>query len=286
MTVQSKFLPIALSTSKNQINKIGENFKRYPDDPQAIMPLNDLMLEYSSISRELLMFIKSQLEAFPGTLNGLSVTDRVKTRDTLRAKMIKTNLTLSNVQDVVGLRVEGDFTTSTQYELAQFILKIFSPQTSELKNYLEEGGASGYRAIHVWLNLGVKVEIQIRSILQGKWANLYEVAADVIGREIRYNNLPNDPAESEIVEALQRLSLDNVKRVEQAEENIRSKKSRVSELRTKSGSVRTSQKFLKDLELLSREITQEDLMLRKVKSQMLVHFDELENMFIQIRDGR
>lgn len=282
----SPFPEVSLPYSKTQINKIGDAFLKDPDNDHSINEMNKLMLNYTEIAGVLKAFIESELEKFPKTLESLSVTERVKTRDTLFSKMEKTKLTLTNVQDVLGLRVEADITTTLQLELAEFLKSAFLPHSSEIKNYLDGSGHSGYRAIHLWLNVGVKVEIQIRTILQGKWANLYEVAADVIGREIRYDKLPENPTEREVVEALQELSLGNVTRVEHFEENILSNKQRVTELELREGWVVSPRKFKTQLSKLSKDIAQEELILIDVKSQMLVHFSELESMFFKIRDGR
>ncbi len=38
------------------------------------------------------------------------------------------------------------------------------------------------------------------------WANMYESAADTLGREIRYGNVPSDARQRELVAQLQELS--------------------------------------------------------------------------------
>jgi hypothetical protein len=66
---------------------------------------------------------------------------------------------------------------------------------------------SGYRGLHLRLVLPPgRVELQIRTSLQGKWANLYEEVADVLGRSIRYDVLPARPEERVAVLQVQILS--------------------------------------------------------------------------------
>lgn len=51
------------------------------------------------------------------------------------------------------------------------------------------GEHQGYRAVHVLIRLlngGAPAEIQVRTALQGAWANLYERLGDHFGRDIRY----------------------------------------------------------------------------------------------------
>lgn len=79
-------------------------------------------------------------------------------------------------------------------------------------DYRERGGHSGYRAVHVIMHLQRlgRVEVQIRTHLQGRWANVYEALADVVGREIRYDTLPTNPLIREEVERLQAHSLTEI----------------------------------------------------------------------------
>lgn len=283
---ESTFPKVLLPYTKTRINKIGEAFITNPDNSHATIELNNVMLCYTEVAGRLKAHIEGVLELFPEQLPSLSVTERVKTRDTLLSKMKKTKLTLTNVQDVVGLRVEADVTTSQQFEIAQFLKSAFISHSPEIKNYLDGSGHSGYRAIHIWLNVGLKVEIQIRTTLQGKWANLYEVAADVIGREIRYDWFPEDPTEREVVKALQDLSLNNVTHVENFEENILSKRLRISEMELRGETVKFPTRLRSQLRKITNEIAQEEQLLIGVKSTMLKNFEELESLFLKIRDGR
>lgn len=49
----------------------------------------------------------------------------------------------------------------------------------------------GYRAVHVIVSIGGRfVEIQIRTLGQDLWANVFERIADIFGRGIRYGEPP------------------------------------------------------------------------------------------------
>lgn len=68
---------------------------------------------------------------------------------------------------------------------------------------------------------GVTVEVQVRTHLQGQWANTYEAAADVLGREIRYGELPMRRGDRRFVEALQEVSTVQIRELEDGRNAIR-----------------------------------------------------------------
>lgn len=136
------------------------------------------------------------------------VTARAKTIGTLREKLQRRRETpLSSVQDVAGVRFEAEMTLSQQVAVANEIARMYG-QGLECINDLRDAPNSGYRAVHVRLRLEVPVEVQVRTHLQGRWANMYEVVADVLGREIRYEVMPTQPEAAALVRRMQTLSTD------------------------------------------------------------------------------
>ena len=76
---------------------------------------------------------------------------------------------------------------------------------------LRDGSHSGYRAIHLHLRFPAGfAEVQVRTALQSHWANVYENAADIFGRHIRYlheeNQVPLSLAARKAVKLLHDLS--------------------------------------------------------------------------------
>lgn len=141
----------------------------------------------------------------------LEVTSRAKTLDTLREKLRRDRSTpLSNVQDIAGVRFEAEMSLSEQRAVAETIARIFGHDPSEAVHDLLSSPHSGYRALHVWLRLPERVEVQVRTQLQGAWANLYEEAGDLFGRGIRYGGNPERPEDQAMVEELKRLSLADI----------------------------------------------------------------------------
>jgi ppGpp synthetase/RelA/SpoT-type nucleotidyltranferase len=150
------------------------------------------------------------------------VTSRPKTIDTLRQKLQREKTTqLPSVQDIAGVRFEAEMTLDEQDAVANAIAGLFGHDLQACMKDLRENPHSGYRAVHLWLRLPARVEVQIRTHLQGQWANTYEAVADVLGRRIRYDELPEDKEARELVEALQSLSKTGIMLLEEGRVKIR-----------------------------------------------------------------
>lgn len=146
----------------------------------------------------------------------LEVTSRAKTLDTLREKLRRDRSTpLSNVQDIAGVRFEAEMSLSEQRAVAETIARMFDHDPDHAVHDLLSAPHSGYRALHVWLRLPERVEVQVRTQLQGAWANLYEEAGDLFGREIRYGEPPARAIDQLKVEHLKMLSLGEIASMEQ-----------------------------------------------------------------------
>ena len=136
------------------------------------------------------------------------VTSRAKTLDTLREKLRRDRSTpLESVQDVAGVRFEADMTLDEQDAVAHAISAMFLQPPSSIHD-LRRAPHAGYRAVHVWLRLPARVEVQVRTTLQGEWANAYESFADIAGHGVRYGEVPDDASLASFMLQLQALSVD------------------------------------------------------------------------------
>ena len=135
------------------------------------------------------------------------ITSRAKTIDTLRDKLLRDPATpLSSIQDIAGVRFECEMTLEEQDQVAATVARDFDCGPEAIRD-LRDGSHAGYRGVHVWLRLPRgRAEVQVRTHLQGEWANTYEALADWLGRQIRYGDLPDDPALADVVKNLQVLS--------------------------------------------------------------------------------
>lgn len=191
----------------NRLKRLSRHIRDGSDPPPDLPTYRDVMIWYNRVATDVQRDIDG-LDWRP--LLGdraWEVTSRAKTIDTLRDKLRRQPGTpLPSVQDVAGVRFEAEMSLDEQDAVARAIAGLYGHEESSIKDLRAEPH-SGYRAVHVWLKLPVRVEVQVRTHLQGTWANAYEAAADIFGREIRYGVIPEAGTPREIVVGLQAVSL-------------------------------------------------------------------------------
>jgi len=154
-----------------------------------------------------------------------SLVSRPKTIDTLRQKLVRTpDMQLATVQDVAGVRFEAEMSLDEQDAVVEAIAARFGHGPDSIHD-LRANPHSGYRAVHIWLRFegSGRAEVQVRTHLQGQWANLYERAADVFGRQIRYDEPADDEQAQKVVKELIALSTRGIARME----NVRNRLGRL-----------------------------------------------------------
>lgn len=120
----------------------------------------------------------------------LWVRGRTKTLVTLREKLERMGgHQLPVIRDLAGLRIVGDMTLAEQDEVLVIAAAALSIDQDDIKVIdRRTEPIQGYRALHGELVIeGVRVELQVRTLLQHEWAELYERAGDHFGRSIRYS---------------------------------------------------------------------------------------------------
>jgi ppGpp synthetase/RelA/SpoT-type nucleotidyltranferase len=214
---------MAEEISKKRIEKLGRALRAGKLTPQS--EDWNLFSQYLSSQNELLGKIEKNLRHLVGP--EVVIVPRLKTTTTLREKLIRTpSIQLPTMHDLIGIRVVGDFDLSSQDKLVASIALSFGDSVRKIIDRRQDP-RSGYRAVHVILNVdGSFTEVQVRTNLQSKWADLYERLADEWGRQIRYGAGPSPDSQGvlvhreKLVKNLQKLSLSGIAEYEKSTDNL------------------------------------------------------------------
>ncbi|UQV59681.1 GTP pyrophosphokinase [Corynebacterium propinquum] len=185
--------------SKSRVNKHGSLWRDGQDFEVKVINeyiafnavyVEELLSITEQITSGFMMNISPAGDAVTPDSGSYLLSARVKTKDTLLEKLQRLQTTpLMNIQDVAGIRFDCDLSLTEQTEVAEVFKRGFENSGAKRVDIrdLREEPHSGYRAIHLHIrgNAG-RSEMQIRTAWQSKWANYYEEAADIFGREIRY----------------------------------------------------------------------------------------------------
>jgi ppGpp synthetase/RelA/SpoT-type nucleotidyltranferase len=122
--------------------------------------------------------------------SGEAITSRLKTKTSILEKLHRQPTRLSGMQDIIGVRVVSQSARKEQNDL---LLRI-ADRWLDSKIYDRRlRPQQGYRAVHLVVTIEARpIEVQLRTRLQHKWAELFEKAADRWGRNIRYGG-PVEP---------------------------------------------------------------------------------------------
>ena len=175
------------------------------EDRTEDLSYEDIYLWYSDILTKVVERL-THLRTPEDSSQRLKPSFRVKTITTLRDKLMRQAETpIYRIHDIIGARVTLDMSLVEQDVLAERVLSLFPKGRI---NDLRETPHAGYRAVHVILQLprGIFAEVQLRTLLQDQWANCFETAGDVFGREIRYTDNPRVEVPSNGLEILKNAS--------------------------------------------------------------------------------
>lgn len=191
--------------SKSQLRKLGESLLDRCAPPEGCPEYGAVMLWHNDLASEVVDLLQNTQWAYRPA-GQFAITARSKTVDTLIQKLQRSASKLDRVQDLAGVRIDAEMNLTTQTRLADEIARHFGADRATVKD-LREQPHSGYRAVHLWLVLPAgRVEVQIRTIFQSEWANVYEGIADLVGRGIRYDEENPDPDVRAIVAKMHEMS--------------------------------------------------------------------------------
>jgi ppGpp synthetase/RelA/SpoT-type nucleotidyltranferase len=182
---------MSVGLSKSQIDRLGSRLVRGGERTDEDLDLlHQLLLDRS---RQL---DRAETRVREGL--GMVPTSRVKNTETILEKLRRGGgAGLKSVQDLAGMRIVGDFDRRGQDKLTEQIVALFGDGERAPKVVDRRAEPMhGYRAVHaVVFPDGAPIEIQVRTRWQHQWAEFFEKLADLVGRGIRYGELPERSAQ-------------------------------------------------------------------------------------------
>lgn len=156
-----------------------------------------------------------------------SKSNRIKAYDSLVAKLQRkglpedVELVKDRINDLVGVRAICSYTDDV-YAIAEMICEKSSFRILRRKDYIKEPKASGYRSLHLLLEIPisfqagdewVKIELQLRTAAMDYWAGLdsqlqYKKSnsgAEIIGKELKEYAIEIDRIDKKMLELRKRI---------------------------------------------------------------------------------
>jgi putative GTP pyrophosphokinase len=162
--------------SKTQIDKLGERLRAgAPTEEDLLLP-DSYRRTFNAPYETTVNIIRTQLNYQP--------TGRPsKSTSSIREKLLRESIRLSQMQDIAGCRIIT-LNTSTQNEAVERITRTFANAT---KTDRRTNPSHGYRAVHVIVDYADKsIEIRCRTELQHLWSQLSERLADTFDPMLKY----------------------------------------------------------------------------------------------------
>ena len=162
--------------SKTQIDRLGDRMRKGSISEADIKMLNDYRRSFGDAYEEVIKTLKNNLNLRPAGRPAKSTGSIIE-------KLHRETIRLSQVQDIAGCRIilkdieEQDFTTE--------LIKNIFPSMIVIDRRTKP--SYGYRAVHAIIKINEKpIEVQIRTLIQHKWAELSEKLSDKINPLIKY----------------------------------------------------------------------------------------------------
>jgi ppGpp synthetase/RelA/SpoT-type nucleotidyltranferase len=199
---------VALPLTGNQLKNLTTRLRNGQETPDDIHVLADVLLYYSRVLAEAHADVDRLCADLP---NAEPMAPRVKTLKTTLEKLNRQPelRSLAHIRDLAGMRVVVHGTRADQDDLVVHIIELF-PDDARPPKLIDRrvDPRAGYRAVHLEVRRGgIPIEIQVRTALQHRWAELFERAADKLGRGLRYGEqvlLDPHGTASKVVWALER----------------------------------------------------------------------------------
>lgn len=205
--------------SRTQIDKLGDHIRKssvVSDEDRA--QLRQILAAHL----EPMEVVQEQLQA----ILRVAVRARPKTEKSTIEKL-RRNPRLSTIQDLAGVRIIlSDSDPACAAVMARRAQRILGGRFHDRR----KRPSHGYRALHLIVEQdGCWVEVQIRTRLQHRWAEIFEKLADVVGRQVRYGEPATEARYQPFVDAMLSAS-DTILTIEQFRRHLARQERRVIRL--------------------------------------------------------
>ena len=166
--------------SKTQIDRLGDRLRKGPHAESDLRLLDDYRRSFGEAYQAVVQTLRQRHQSPTGrpAKSTISIVEKLR-RESIR---------LSQMQDIAGCRVI--VADVVQQEQLVASLKTDFPGASVIDR--RASPSYGYRAVHIIAELsGKPIEIQVRSSLQHRWAELSEKSSDVLDPTIKYGGGPD-----------------------------------------------------------------------------------------------
>lgn len=195
---------VALPISGSQLKKLTQRLRTGTETPEDLHALADVRFYY----RQVLARAHAEVERICTQTHGAeAMAPRVKTLKTTLEKLVRQPglHSLAQIRDLAGLRVVVHGTRADQDKIVARIAALF-PNDDHPPKLIDRRAdpRSGYRAVHLEVKSEhILIEVQVRTALQHRWAELFERTADRLGRGLRYGEpVELEPEAAILVDAL------------------------------------------------------------------------------------
>src|SRR5579862_1419176 len=183
----------------SQVKRAGDRIRRAVERGEAPTAADLRLLDvyrawHSPIHYQLQLRVGSAIadagESFD--MAGVTVVGRpLKTPEAIIAKLVRERGRLNRIQDIAGARIVVPNLEAQEAVLRVVLDEFLDGEATIVKDARAEGDELGYRGVHVVVLIeGRYAEIQIRTGLQGLWAQIVERLDEDQGTDLKHGSGP------------------------------------------------------------------------------------------------
>lgn len=162
--------------TKSQVDRLGDRLSTGDISDDDLRLLDDYRRSFTNAYEDVVWLIVHELKLEP-------TGRRAKTNASIIDKLRRESIRLSQMQDIAGCRIVVN-DISAQDKVTARLTELFERTTVVDRR---QHPSHGYRAVHVIVtNRDKLVEIQVRTVLQDRWAAFSERLSDEVDPSIKY----------------------------------------------------------------------------------------------------